>query len=62
VALAALAPVLARTNGRRGAVAGACIALPMVAKRLAGNRRAEGNDRGAVYMSRLLFDNDGEPA
>jgi len=62
VALAALAPVLARTNGRRGAVAGACIAAPMVAKRLAGNRRAEGADRGAVYVSRLLFDNDGEPA
>jgi len=62
VALAALAPVLARTNGRRGAVAGACIAAPMVAKRLAGNRRAEGADRGAVYVSRLLFDNDGESA
>jgi glycerol-3-phosphate acyltransferase PlsY len=61
LALAALAPVLARTNGRRGAVAGACIAAPMVAKRLAGNRRVEGGGAG-VYVSRLLFDNDGEAA
>jgi glycerol-3-phosphate acyltransferase PlsY len=59
VALLALVPFLARTNGRRGAVAGVCIAVPMVAKRLAGNRPAEGNRR-AVYLHRLLFDNDGK--
>ena len=62
VALAALAPVLARTNGRRGAIAGTCIAMPMVAKRLAGNRPAQGDDRRGVYVNRLLFDNDGEAA
>jgi glycerol-3-phosphate acyltransferase PlsY len=57
--LLALVPVLTRTNGRRGTAAGACIAVPMVAKRLAGNRKAEG-DRRSVYLNRLLFDNDGE--
>jgi glycerol-3-phosphate acyltransferase PlsY len=57
--LVALVPLLSRTNGRRGAAAGACIAVPMVAKRLAGNRPVEG-DRRSVYLNRLLFDNDGE--
>jgi glycerol-3-phosphate acyltransferase PlsY len=61
VALAALVPVLARTRGRQGAVAGACIAVPMAAKRLAGNRRAVGARRPA-YLRRLLFDNDGDDA
>src|SRR5207237_4332817 len=59
VALAALVPVLARTGGRRGAAAGACIAVPMAAKRLAGNRRVAGPARGRAYLRRLLFDNDG---
>jgi acyl phosphate:glycerol-3-phosphate acyltransferase len=60
VALAALVPVLTRTSGRRGAVAGACIAVPMAAKRLAGNRRLAGPARPRAYLRRLLFDNDGE--
>jgi len=60
VALAALAPVLARTNGRRGAVIGVCIAVPMAAKRLAGNRRLTGPPRRSAYLRRLLLDNDGE--
>ncbi len=62
VALAALVPVLARTSGRRGAAAGACIAVPMAAKRLAGNRRVAGSSRPRAYLRRLLFDNDGEAA
>ena len=61
-ALAALVPVLARTNGRRGAVVGACIAVPMAAKRLAGNRRLAFPARRGAYLRRLLLDNDGEAA
>jgi hypothetical protein len=53
-------PVLARTSGRRGAVVGACIAVPMAAKRLAGNRRLAGPPRLRAYVRRLLLDNDGE--
>jgi glycerol-3-phosphate acyltransferase PlsY len=60
VALAALVPVLSRTSGRRGAVAGVCVAAPMVAKRLAGNRPVASEQRGRAYVRRLLFDNDGE--
>jgi glycerol-3-phosphate acyltransferase PlsY len=60
VALVALVPVLARTSGRRGAVAGACVAAPMVAKRLTGNRPLVAQRRSRGYLRRLLFDNDGE--
>jgi hypothetical protein len=60
-ALVALVPVLSRTTGRRGAFAGACVAMPMVAKRLAGNRPVTTDRRGRAYLRRLLFDNDGEP-
>jgi hypothetical protein len=60
VALSALVPVLMRTSGRRGAVAGACVAVPMAAKRLAGNRRVAGPARRRAYLRRLLFDNDGD--
>jgi hypothetical protein len=55
-------PVLGRTSGRRGAVAGACIAVPMAAKRMAGNRRVAGPARHRAYLRRLLLDNDGEAA
>src|SRR5207244_6808294 len=62
VALAARLPALARTRGRRGAAAGARLAVPMAAKRLAGNRRVAGSSRSRAYLRRLLFDNDGEAA
>jgi glycerol-3-phosphate acyltransferase PlsY len=55
-----LTPVLAITNGRDGALAGACIAVPMLMKRLIGNTRPR-DDRRRVYVHRLLFDSDPVP-
>jgi glycerol-3-phosphate acyltransferase PlsY len=60
----ALVPVLAVTDGRDGALAGAAIALPMIAKRLLGNARPTrepGVGAGRVYLHRLLFDHDPTP-
>jgi hypothetical protein len=57
IAQAALVPVLARTHGRRGALAGICVVLPMWLKRLAGNHRpADPSVR--TYARRLLYDSD----
>jgi len=64
VAELSLAPVLALTNGRDGAIAGLAIAVPMLVKRVVGNSRpivAAGRGRGRVYFRRLLFDNDASP-
>lgn len=61
VGAVAAVPVVARTHGRPGAVAGAGIVGAMVAKRLAGNRRPTG-PRGRAYASRLLFDRDPDEA
>ena len=57
IADAALVPVLARTRGRAGAWAGAAVLGPMLAKRLAGNRRPAEPGAG-VYIRRLLLDRD----
>src|SRR6266498_2066834 len=54
VAQMALVPVLARTKGRRGALAGAAVLAPMLAKRLLGNSPPAGPSPGRVYLSRLL--------
>lgn len=56
-AVASLPVMLHRTRGRRGAVAGALVAAPIVAKRLAGNGRPA-KTPARVYLNRLLFDND----
>lgn len=56
-AVAALPAVLYRSRGRAGGVAGAVIALPIVAKRLAGNGRPA-KSRARVYLNRLLFDSN----
>jgi glycerol-3-phosphate acyltransferase PlsY len=57
VAVLVLVPVLARTRGRAGALIGAAVLAPMVAKRLVGNRRPE--RRGlSTYAARLVFDRD----
>jgi glycerol-3-phosphate acyltransferase PlsY len=53
----ALVPVLARTHGRRGAIAGGCVVLPMWTKRVLGNTRPEACTPGVV-LQRLLFDRD----
>jgi len=58
VAQMALVPVLARARGRRGALAGAAVLAPMLAKRLLGNAPAPGPRPGRVYLTRLLLDRD----
>jgi glycerol-3-phosphate acyltransferase PlsY len=60
VAEVALTPVLAITNGRDGAIAGAAVALPMIMKRVVGNTRPRA-DRRRTYVHRLLFDQDPTP-
>jgi glycerol-3-phosphate acyltransferase PlsY len=57
VADVALVPVLAKTRGRAGLLAGAGLTGVMLAKRLAGNRppTRPGLD---VYLHRLLYDSD----
>ena len=57
----ALVPVLARTHGRRGGVAGACVVLPMWTKRVLGNTRPEAWTPRVVW-ERLLFDRDADIA
>jgi glycerol-3-phosphate acyltransferase PlsY len=54
----ALVPVLARTKGRAGALAGAAVLAPMLAKRLLGNEPPAGPHPGRVYLARLLHDRD----
>jgi glycerol-3-phosphate acyltransferase PlsY len=57
-AYAGLAPLLMRTRGRGGLLTALTLLVPIVAKRLAGNRLPEGPDRGRTYRTRLLFDQD----
>jgi glycerol-3-phosphate acyltransferase PlsY len=52
-----LVPLLGRTRGRAGAVAGLCILAPMLVKRILGNGRPLHSD-ARVYLARLLFDRD----
>lgn len=62
ISQAVLPGVLAVTDGGVGAVLGGSVVVPMWAKRLLGNG-PPGRRRPAVYLSRLLFDNDrGWPA
>lgn len=56
-ALLALVPVLSLTHGWNGALAGAAVAIPILAKRLAGNT-PPGKPGGDVLVNRLLFDRD----
>ena len=55
---ALLVPVLARTDGRRGALAGAGVVATMIAKRLAGNAPAPPGRRARTYLNRFVFDRD----
>jgi hypothetical protein len=52
---AALVPVLTRTRGRAGTVTAAAVVVPMLVKRLVGNRRAA---TPSTYLFRLLLDRD----
>jgi glycerol-3-phosphate acyltransferase PlsY len=54
---AALAPVTALTHGPTGALAGICVAVPMMVKRVLGNAPPQRPD-ARVYLRRLLFDRD----
>ena len=61
VAELALVPLLAFTDGRDGALAGAAIAVPMLVKRVLGNARpavASGPSLRRAYLHRFLFDHD----
>jgi glycerol-3-phosphate acyltransferase PlsY len=60
VAQCALVPVLARTHGRAGALAGMGVVVPMFVKRVLGNA-PPASSSPAVYARRLVFDNDGDP-
>lgn len=56
VALLLLTPVLAVTRGADGALLGAVLVIPMLAKRAAGNARRPAD--GRTVVSRLVFDRD----
>jgi glycerol-3-phosphate acyltransferase PlsY len=58
VADVVLVPVLSRTDGRRGALAGAAVVAVMVAKRLAGNAPIPPGARARTYFNRFVFDRD----
>jgi glycerol-3-phosphate acyltransferase PlsY len=58
IADAALVPVAARAHGRRGAMVAAAVLVPMIVKRVAGNRRPPAGSPLSVYVNRLLFDRD----
>lgn len=57
VAVVLLTPMLAITNGPAGALTGAAVAVPMLTKRVMGNRPAP-PPRVRVSLCRLVFDRD----
>lgn len=62
IALCALGPVLAVTDGSTGVLAAVAVIVPMLAKRVLGNRPPPEPSTGA-FVHRLLFDCDaGVPA
>ncbi len=54
----AIPGVLARFRGPRGLLAGLCAVLPMLVKRVTGNRPLPSSDRSRVALTRLVFDQD----
>lgn len=56
----ALIPVLARSRGRPGILAGLAVVGPLLAKRLTGNRAPE-RASARVYAHRLVYDRDPLP-
>lgn len=57
VADVVLVPLLYRTGGRRAALAGAVVVVPLLVKRVAGNAPIA-RDRRRTLVARLLFDRD----
>ncbi|HWE71478.1 MAG TPA: glycerol-3-phosphate acyltransferase [Acidimicrobiales bacterium] len=62
VALIGMVPLLGRRHGWRGTLTAACVAVPIIGKRLAGNAPAPRVGRGRTLVNRLLFDRDPPPA
>ena len=62
VAYAAIVPLLARTHGGAGALAGTAVVVPLLAKRLAGNQPPPRGNRPRVLMFRLVLDRDQKEA
>ena len=54
----ALVPFVARTHGRRGALAGLAVLVPLLAKRLMGNAPPSDGWSARALSRRLLFDAD----
>ena len=55
---ALLVPLLARTDGERGRLAGAVVVVVMMVKRVAGNAPAPPGRRWRTYVNRVVFDRD----
>src|SRR4051794_7028159 len=55
---AVLVPVLARTDGRRGALSAVAVVAVMLGKRLAGNAPVPSGDKARTYFNRLVYDRD----
>jgi len=53
-----LVPVLGAVDGGSGALAGSLIVVPLLAKRVLGNRRPASAAGRGVYLVRLLYDRD----
>ncbi len=60
-AYVALVPVLGTTRGRRGALAGGAVLVPLLLKRVLGNRRPAGPNPWRTYLFRLVLDQDEPP-
>jgi glycerol-3-phosphate acyltransferase PlsY len=60
IADVALVPTVALTHGRAGALAGASVVTPLLAKRVAGNGAPPGGATARALLSRLVFDHDGD--
>jgi len=54
----ALVPVVSRTHGRRGALTGLAVLVPLIVKRLAGNAAPPDGWNSRALWRRLLFDAD----
>lgn len=53
-----LVPLLTKTRGRRGTALAVSLVVPMLAKRVLGNRPPQAADTHRVLLNRLLFDQD----
>ncbi|HZD78762.1 MAG TPA: glycerol-3-phosphate acyltransferase [Actinomycetota bacterium] len=58
IAYLALVPVLRATRGPSGMVAGGSVVVPLLVKRVLGNRPAVGARRWRIYLNRLVLDQD----